>query len=184
MSTTQWDDFARSDVAKATLRAVVSTSALLLLYSFFPIESRPHERVILRVIVALVLFIVILGVEMRAIVKHDQPMLRAGIAVATVLPAFVLLFAWLYLTMSISDPAAFGVRLSRIDALYFTVTVFSTVGFGDINAKTEIARVVTTVQMLADIAVIAVVVRLIFGTASRALGQQSADNGTTQGSPG
>ena len=52
-------------------------------------------------------------------------------------------------------------------ALYFTVTIFSTVGFGDITPKTDLARLVTTVQMLADLAVIAVVVRLILGTASR-----------------
>ena len=38
--------------------------------------------------------------------------------------------------------------LTRTDALYFTVTVFSTVGFGDISPKLEAARVVLIAQML------------------------------------
>ena len=86
---------------------------------------------------------------------------------ATVIPLFLIVFAWTYLTLSHSDPAAFASPLTRTDSLYFTVTVFSTVGFGDIAPKTEAARLVTTVQMLADLAVIAVVVRLILGVASR-----------------
>ena len=45
--------------------------------------------------------------------------------------------------------ASFTEPLTRADALYFTVTVFSTVGFGDITAKSETARVVLIVQMLA-----------------------------------
>jgi voltage-gated potassium channel len=32
-------------------------------------------------------------------------------------------------------PHSIGAPLTRTDALYFTVTVFSTVGFGDITAK-------------------------------------------------
>ena len=34
------------------------------------------------------------------------------------------------------------------------MTVFSTVGFGDITPKTEVAQLVTTVQMLVDLVVV------------------------------
>ena len=61
--------------------------------------------------------------------------------------------------------------LDRTSALYFAVTVFSTVGFGDIAPCTDPARLVVTVQMLADLAVIAVVIQLIFGAVNRALSQ-------------
>jgi hypothetical protein len=89
---------------------------------------------------------------------------------ATVIPLFLVLFAWLYLTMSQADPTAFtGGQLDRPSALYFTVTVFSTVGFGDITPHTDTARMIVTVQMLADLAVIAVVIRLIFGAVNRAV---------------
>ena len=59
-------------------------------------------------------------------------------------------------------------RLDHTEALYFTVTIFSTVGFGDIVPKVDVARLVVMVQMIADLAFIAIVVRLIFGAASRA----------------
>jgi uncharacterized protein (UPF0261 family) len=94
-------------------------------------------------------------------------MLRAGVAMATIIPLFLVMFAWIYLTMSSSDPSAFGGHMSRTSALYFTVTVFSTVGFGDITPKTDTARLVAMVQMMADLALIAVVIRLILGAATR-----------------
>jgi voltage-gated potassium channel len=37
--------------------------------------------------------------------------------------------------------------LSRTDALYYTITVFSTVGFGDVTPRADLARIVTMVQM-------------------------------------
>ena len=81
------------------------------------------------------------------------------------LPLFIVVFVWTYLTLSLSSPRAFGGELSHVSALYFTVTVFSTVGFGDITASPTRARLAVTVQMLLDLAVVAGVVRLIFGAA-------------------
>ena len=83
------------------------------------------------------MFVVVLTIEIRLISAHEQPLLRAAVAMATVIPLFLVLFAWIYLTLSNSEPAAFGTTLDRTSALYFTVTVFSTVGFGDIVAKTD-----------------------------------------------
>ena len=52
-------------------------------------------------------------------------------ALAAAIPLFLLAFAAAYLRMADADTGAFSEPLSRIDALYFTITVFSTVGFGD-----------------------------------------------------
>ena len=51
--------------------------------------------------------------------------------------------------------------------------MFSTVGFGDIAPKTDPARLVATVQMLSDLAMFAVVIRLILGAASRGADRRS-----------
>jgi voltage-gated potassium channel len=160
-------DFNRSQVVQTGIRALITATLLVFLYFVTPVEHRPHQSVFLRLGVALAVFVVILVNEIRLISGHDRPMLRATVAMATIIPLFIVLFAWIYLTMARADPAAFGVPLSRISALYFTVTVFSTVGFGDITAKTDVARLVVTVQMLADLAVVAVVIRLILGAAAR-----------------
>lgn len=47
------------------------------------------------------------------------------------------------------------------------MTVFSTVGFGDITAKSELARVLLIIQMLADLALLGTGVRLILGAVQR-----------------
>ena len=172
MTISQWGDVGRRDWVMTAVRAIVSVTVLLLLYYFLPVENRPHESVILRLTAGLAFFVAVLVVEVRAIAKDRHPMLRAGISMATVVPLFLVVFAWTYLTLSHSDPAAFGSALTRTDSLYFTVTVFSTVGFGDITAKTQVARLVVTVQMLADLGVFAVVVRLILGVATRAAGRR------------
>ena len=160
-------EFERSHLLKAGLRSLLGVVVLVTLYYTFPIEHRPHQSVALRLSAALVLFSIVLAIEVRQIARHGQPMLRAGVAMATIIPLFLVSFAWIYLTMSRSNPASFGGTLDRTGALYFTVTVFSTVGFGDITPKTDPARIVVMVQMLTDLVVLAVVVRLIFGAATR-----------------
>jgi hypothetical protein len=169
--------FERSELAGAGARALATAAVLVVVYYLVPIAHRPHEAVALRLGVALALFVVILSNEIRLISTHDRPLLRAGVAMATIIPLFLLMFAWIYLTLSHSDPTAFGGSLTRSSALYFTVTVFSTVGFGDITAKTDPARLVVTVQMLADLAVLAVVIRLILGAATRGTGRTAAPAG-------
>jgi voltage-gated potassium channel len=165
--------FERSHLVATGVRALVTAAVLLAVYYLLPIEHRAHQSVALRLGAALALFVAVLVNEIRLIASHDRPVLRAAVAMATVIPLFLVLFAWIYLTMSHADPSAFSGALTRSgsltrsSALYFTVTVFSTVGFGDITPKTDVARLVVTVQMLADLAVIAVVIRLIFGAVTR-----------------
>jgi voltage-gated potassium channel len=161
------EDVKVTHLVKTGTRALITAALLVFVYFVLPIEHRPHQSVVLRLTLALVLFVVVLANEIRLISGHERPMLRASVAMATIIPLFLVLFAWIYLTMARAYPAAFGVRLDRISALYFTVSVFSTVGFGDITPKTDVARLVVTVQMLADLAVVAVVIRLILGAATR-----------------
>ena len=51
--------------------------------------------------------------------------------------------------------------MDHTGALYLAITVFSTVGFGDITPESELARIVVSVQMLLDLVVIGLVVRLL-----------------------
>ncbi len=60
---------------------------------------------------------------------------------------------------------AFTESLDQTRALYFTVSVFSTVGFGDITPWTDTARLIVSAQMLLDLVVIGAGVRLIFSAA-------------------
>ena len=84
--------------------------------------------------------------------------------------------------MAFDDPASFTVdTLTRVDALYFTVTVFSTVGFGDISAATEPARVLVTIQMILNLIFLGAGVRLL--TAAVHSGRKSQDRDAVSGPP-
>ncbi len=83
-----------------------------------PIEHRPHQSVALRLGVGLTFFVAGPAVEIRAISKSGQPMLRAVCAMATVIPLFLVVFSWLSLTMSHSGPAAFRGPLTCTNCLY------------------------------------------------------------------
>jgi|SRR3954447_576689 hypothetical protein len=155
----------RRHYAIAAVRAVCEAALVVAVYFAVPLTHHKRSFVVLRIALGLAVFAFTLAVELRAIIRSRRPMLRAAVALALVLPVFIVVFAWTYLTMSLSSPRAFGGELSHISALYFTVTVFATVGFGDITAKTDAARLAVTAQMLLDLAVVAGVVRLIFGAA-------------------
>ncbi len=105
----------------------------------------------------------VLGWQVRAILRADFPGLRAVQAVAMVIPLFLLSFSTLYYLMDVHTHGSFSQGLTRTDALYFTVTTFSTTGYGDITPTSAAARVAVMIQMLADLAIIGFGVKLLLG---------------------
>ena len=75
-------------------------------------------------------------------------------------------FAAVYYGMNHAHDQFRGID-TRIDALYFTVTTLSTVGYGDITAVSQTARVAVTVQMVFDLAFLGIAVRVLSATARR-----------------
>jgi hypothetical protein len=105
--------------------------------------------------------------QVRAIIRSSTPGLRGVGALATSAPLFLLLFSATYYVMGSINPDSFTEPLTRTDALYFTVTVFATVGFGDIAAKTEMARALVTGQMVAGIVIVGIGARIIVDAIKR-----------------
>ena len=82
---------------------------------------------------------------------------------------FLFSYASCYLTVSRLRPDSFSQPLDRVGSLYFTVTTFGTVGYGDIAAKSHLARLLVSSQILLDLVFIALTLRLVFGVSRRAL---------------
>ena len=78
---------------------------------------------------------------------------------------FLVAFSAIYLALSHENAGTFTQHLTHARALYFTITIFSTVGFGDITPRTDAARLVVSAQMLLDLALIGAGVRLILNVA-------------------
>jgi hypothetical protein len=176
MADIQAPELTRRETAATLALAGLCLAGLLIGYYTIPIVPHPHSSVWWRLVIGIGVVAVVLSHEINAILRHGRPMRRAIIALAVILPLFVVMFSWLYLTLSRSTPGAFSTLMTRTKALYFTITVLSTVGFGDIVPRTDPARLVVCVQMVLDLALFAVVVRLILGAASRAVSRQREES--------
>ena len=151
----------------AVLRIAGAVTALVAVYYVLPLDNSSTGIAVTILVIGLVVFIGLVAFQVRAIIASPFPGLRAIEALATSVPLFLLLFASSYLVMSAMSAGSFGGRLTHTDGLYFTVTVFSTVGFGDITAKTQAARLVVTGQMIADLVILGLAVKIIVGAVSR-----------------
>jgi hypothetical protein len=136
------------------------TGVLAVVYAFAPMDDAVHDGIPLLVgsLVALTALIIW---HVRAVSRSGHPGVRAIEALATTVPFLLLSFAAVYFMLEDDSTDAFGVLLTRLDALYFSVTVFATVGFGDIAARSELARSLVTTQMIVDFLFLAVVVRVL-----------------------
>ena len=160
-------------IAWTVLRVVVSVAVLVALYYLLPLDHSSTPAAVTILVIGLAGFITLVAVQVRLIIRSPFPGARAVESLATSVPLFLLLFAATYVVLATISAANFGGHLSHTDGLYFTVTVFSTVGFGDITAKTETARLVVTGQMIADLIILGLAIKVIVGAFRR--GQQRRD---------
>jgi hypothetical protein len=93
---------------------------------------------------------------------------KGVILLAALMTTIILSYSWLYVTLSGIQPGSFSEALSKTTAVYFTVTVLSTVGFGDIHPVTDGARMLVTSQMLVGLTLLTAGVRVIVETTRRA----------------
>ena len=131
-----------------------------------------------------VLFATALTWQTRRILRSDTPQLRAIEALGALVALFLVLFAISYAAISASDPASFTQELDRSDAMYFTITVFATVGFGDITAVSTYARTLVSAQMILDLVVIAALARFVFFAARVTLHRPDDEESAASGPPG
>jgi hypothetical protein len=157
-------------VARALCRSALNVTVLVVLYYLVP-TRRPEAAVVIGLVCGSLVFLGVSAWQFRAIQRSRYPALRAIEGLATLVPLFLLLFAFVYVTMASADGGSFSEPLNHTDALYFTVTVFSTVGFGDITPLTGVARVVTMAQMIGDLLVIGVLLKAVLGLVRAQTGQ-------------
>jgi voltage-gated potassium channel len=154
-------------IVGAVLRAMGSTTALLTVYYLLPLDRSSTWAAVTTLAAGLVVFVALVVFQVRMIIASPFPGLRAVEALGTSVPFFLLLFAGTYVVLAGVSTDNFGTPLNRSEALYFTVTVFATVGFGDITAKTDAARLVVTGQMVADLVVVGLGIKVIVEAVKR-----------------
>jgi len=75
----------------------------------------------------------------------------------------VVIFAVGYYGIAVRMPGEFSGLATRLDALYFSLTTVATVGYGDISAAGQLARLLVSVQLVFNLVFVAALVGLFQG---------------------
>jgi hypothetical protein len=157
----------RALLRRAVVRPLFTAVALTALYFVVPLKDiRDVTTAALLVLVLVVVGVVCVWQVVR-VVRSDFPAVQAVEALAAVIPAYVIGFSTVYYLACAASSQNFTEPLTRMGSLYFTMSVFATVGFGDIAASTDFARAIVTLQMVGNLLIIALGGRLFVAAIRR-----------------
>jgi Ion channel len=166
-------------VAIGLLRSSVTAILLIAAYYLLPLNRLSGVSLAVSLAVGLLALTGIAAYQVRAIIRHPHSAVRAIEALAITVPLFLLLFAATYFLMAQANTDNFNVHaLTRTDSLYFTITVFATVGFGDISATSQAARIAVMAQMILDLLVLGLLVKVFLNAVQLGREQQAPKQDT------
>jgi voltage-gated potassium channel len=161
-------------VVEATLRTLATVAVVVTLYYVLPFDQDVDALMVAEIALGCAVLGVVIVWQVRTISQSPHPGIRAVEALAFTVPVYVMLFATTFFVMERTAASSFTESLTRTDALYFSVTTLATVGYGDIAAKSESARLVVTAQMMLDLVLLGLVVRLFLNAVKRSHQRQTA----------
>jgi voltage-gated potassium channel len=136
--------------------------ALVAAYFLVPLDGSPAFR-LFAYVVGLGLIVLVIGRQMRRhLASRDDDIRVDSLALAIVMA--VLLFALAYYALSTGQSGEFSGLMTRIDALYYSLTVATTTGFGDVSAESQLARVLVSAQLVFNMLIVATAVPLLTRT--------------------
>ncbi|ORI23219.1 potassium channel family protein [Rhodococcus sp. 1168] len=152
---------------RALFRPVVTAALLTAFYFAAPMDDVADVGSI-TILAAVLIGVGIVSVwQVTKVLKADYPTIQAIEATAAIVPVYLIGFSTVYYMMSEASYENFTEPVSRMGSLYFTLSVFSTVGFGDIAASTDPARAVVSLQIIGNLVLIALGGRLLLAAIRR-----------------
>lgn len=103
---------------------------------------------------------VLIVVRIRKLLRETAGARARGLIV--VVCCAVLFFAWANLTLA-RVPGEFADMQTKTDAVYFSVSTLTTVGFGDVHAASQLARAAVTMEMLFNLVFLGTAVTFVTG---------------------
>ncbi len=153
--------------AASVVRSASVAVGLVTAYYLLPLDWHGEDVTALALVGGLLAVGLFFGWEVWLIRRSPSPRLKALEAVAATVALYLVLFASGYYLLERAVPGSFNEHLSRTDALYFTLTTFTTVGFGDVLAISQTGRVLVMCQMVCSVLLVGLAVRVL-GAAVRA----------------
>lgn len=150
-----------------SLGAVVACTVV---YYLLPVSRFGLAGTVNAVVVFAVGLVVISALILFQVRRFRIEGARHGSSIAGVIAALylaVLFFAAVYFGLASHDPGSIASLRTKTDALYFSLTITSTVGFGDVHAESQLARAAVSVHMAFNIGYLAAAVAVIRARTSR-----------------
>jgi voltage-gated potassium channel len=156
----------RMPVVRRLPRGLLSVAAVVGLYYVVPLDLPTSAGGVALTVLALMASLVTLTCllfRQGRRLMHAPPGDESVLLESLVLLVFLVvpLFAFGYYALQHSDPDQFADLETKTDALYFATSTIATVGFGDVHATGQIARVVVTIQMAFDLVFVAAAASLL-----------------------
>ncbi|UXY31572.1 potassium channel family protein [Streptomyces sp. HUAS TT20] len=145
----------------AVTRMVLITAGLVTAYYVVPLSEHSTAAASALLLGGVLGVFLVFAWEVWAILRSPHPRLKAVEALVITLALFVVLFASTYYVLDDTRPGSFSEALTKTDALYFALSTFATVGYGDITAISQLGRVVTMLQMTCGLLLAGVAVRIL-----------------------
>lgn len=152
--------------AELLANVVGAAAVLLVVYAVIPVTPRVDASWVLRLLAGLVALAALIFWQARALSRSRRPMMRLARALVTSILLLVVVFALAYVAIATSTPSSFSAPVDKVGAFYFAMTTLATVGYGDIAPVSHVARILATLQMAVDLAVVAIATRLLFRAAT------------------
>ncbi len=163
----------RRAIALGVIRAMLVGVVITAGYYLLPMNEPGISATVFLVIGLLAVFGVLTW-QIREILTSPFPRVQAVQALLVGIPLLLCVFASVYFVIGGSQAGSFTQPMNKVGAMYFTVTVLSTVGFGDITAKTDLARTLVTVQMILNLVALGLVIRLFSRAVTIGMQRRSA----------
>ena len=158
------------------LRTVILAGLIFAAVSIQPTEPVDTVSIIIVVVMVLIIWGALFGLvfwwQIRRIDRARHPQAQTIEALAIVFVLFLAIFAKTYHIISQAYPDAFTQEMDFFASLYLSMTVLSTVGFGDIAPVMPLARGVVMVQMVMDLVLLGVAVRVLVEKGTKAMSRR------------
>jgi len=162
-STSQSPGTAHAHIPRRKL-VLTALTALVPLGLFFviPLDDRLGKILAVVLVVSAAAALLPLSIrQARLVLRSEQPLFDATRCIVSGLVFLITAFSVAYYVLGTAyEHQIHGIE-TKLDALYFTVTILATVGFGDITATGQVGRGVVTAQMIVNLAVLAVALRVV-----------------------
>jgi len=148
---------------RALLRRVLAVLGLFVAYFCVPVGSHGSPVEVAVQIVGVLVGIGVLGWVLGLEVVHaaEGSETRTVPALVLLLCLVVFAFSLAFYLMERVNPASFEGLHTRVDALYFTLVTMATVGYGDVHAAGQGARMLVIGLIVFDVVIVASLVRLL-----------------------